>query len=120
MADSDEKSGPQTLASLWLKSKPTRSSRPTPEPESLSAESPSSESPSSESQMGLLFSSPASSPSQPPPPTTAPPDSAPPPTTPRRRPVLTPKPAVLPVPAERRIWTVRDLVTGIRQQVERE
>jgi exodeoxyribonuclease VII large subunit len=78
--------------------------------------------------MGLLFSSPASSPSEPPPPTTArrqrksarTPDSAPTPTNPRRRSVLTLKPAVLPVPTERRIWTVRDLVTGIRQQVERE
>jgi exodeoxyribonuclease VII large subunit len=78
--------------------------------------------------MGLLFSSPASSPSEPPPPTTArrqrksarTPDSASTPTNPRPRSVLSLKPDVLPVPAERRIWTVRDLVTGIRQQVERE
>jgi exodeoxyribonuclease VII large subunit len=124
MADSDDNSTPQTLAGLWLKSKPSRKSQSPP---------PSSSQPlSSQPQMGLLFAAPAtSSPEEiapPKPPATRRPrksskvpilaDDAPPQTKPRRR---AKQPATpIPTPTERRIWSVRDLVTGIRQQVERE
>ena len=105
MARDDEKSGsnstPPTLADLWLKSKPSRQTPPT-EP-----------TPAGEPQMGLLFSE-------------APPAT---PRTTRRAPAKqnrqAPKGEAIvgtlpPAAPERRIWTVRDLVTGIRQQLERE
>jgi exodeoxyribonuclease VII large subunit len=105
MADGEENSTPPTLASLWLKSKP---SRPAPTPEPTHAPSPASG-----SQLDLLFSAPSSNPKPP----------APRPTTrTRRKSVPTPAAKTLPPAAtpERRIWTVRDLVTGIRQQLEGE
>ena len=122
MADGDDISAPQTFAGLWLKSKPARKPQPTPP-----AESPAPAPPSHGPQMGLLFA--------------APPDGAPPvPTpTPRRRRKATssteqtaaspkrtkaklPPPLAQPSSAltERRIWSVRDLVTGIRRQVEQQ
>ncbi len=140
MAEGDENSTPQTLASLWLKSKPARASQSAPgqQPDRpSSAESLISKSPSAQSQMDLLFASPAAGPAQAPsspkPRSTArtqrqssqatgTADAAPRQTKPRRRAALTGKPAT-PTPAraqERRIWTVRDLVTGIRQQLEGE
>ncbi|HEX9198044.1 MAG TPA: exodeoxyribonuclease VII large subunit [Acidobacteriaceae bacterium] len=122
MADGNEKSGPQTLANLWLKSRPSRPTSPTEPPP---AESSSAESATPNSQMGLLFSSPTETPA---PPRSrqrksaralALPDATSSPTKPRPRSALALKPTA-PPPTERRIWTVRDLVTGIRQRVERE
>jgi exodeoxyribonuclease VII large subunit len=103
MAPGDKKSettNPPTLADLWLKSKPARqtSASPAEEPRSRNTNGP---------QMGLLFSTPDAA-------------AAPKPARakPRRR---TATPASLPpASAERRIWSVRDLVTGIRQQLERD
>jgi exodeoxyribonuclease VII large subunit len=110
MAESDENPIPKTLASLWLKSKPSR----TPQQADPEANR------SSGTQMGLLFSS---TPTEPP-------------VAPARRPRKTrdigktaPPPnkllqgaAFAQVPAatthERRVWTVRALVTDIRQHVE--
>ena len=74
----------KNLAGLWLRSRPTRKSPSTP--------TSALDSGDTESQMGLLFSSPASA----------------------------SKSSIEPTAAERRIWSVRDLVTGIRQQVEQE
>jgi exodeoxyribonuclease VII large subunit len=134
MADGDENSGPsptpKTLADLWLKSKPSRPSPPPPASESSSVRPGSPK-----SQMGLLFSSPVPNPTETPSP------QAPRPTTRSRqrsarnsnsddlvpaavKPVVRAVPALTPAPppafAERRIWTVRDLVIGIRQHVERQ
>jgi exodeoxyribonuclease VII large subunit len=146
MAERDEHSSPQTLADLWLKSKPSRQPRPTQPTESDAAEPRSPESPSGDPQMGLLFAAPPTDSSETPPrpttrtrrKTTQTPSSADTtPTKPRRRSASA---AGVPhdrralssskgeaivgtfpsAPTERRIWTVRDLVTGIRQQVERE
>jgi exodeoxyribonuclease VII large subunit len=103
MAQSDDKSTPTTLAGLWLKSRPTRPAS--------SAESSPTKSPTPESQLDLLFSA---SPSSTPEPASATPR-------PRRKAVLgQPAAAQTPRPAKRRIWSIRDLVTGIRRQVERE
>jgi exodeoxyribonuclease VII large subunit len=83
--------------------------------------------------MGLLFSSSVPNPTETPSPQIPRPtarsrrksprtldsaDAAP--TRRRARSVLASTPAALPANTERRIWTVRDLVTGIRHQVERE
>jgi len=101
MAGSDEDSSPTTLAGMWLKSK----SSPQPRPrEKTVATGPGP----AEGQMGLEFSAPmggttkAKAPGK------------------QRRRTATAKTPVVPMPAERRIWSVRDLVTGIRQRVERE
>src|ERR1700729_822085 len=124
MAQSDDNSSasPTTLAGLWLKSKPKR---PAPSPEL-----PSAKPASSKSQMGLLFSSPVADPAHalfaPSPPTRSrrkvANTEAPTPSKRKRRSILG-QPAAAPAatPDEtRRIWTVRDLVTGIRQQVEQQ
>jgi exodeoxyribonuclease VII large subunit len=81
----------KTLAGLWLKSRTTRNSPP-------SGVAPSKLQP----QMDLLFSSPSSSSTKTP--------SAP----------VRPQPLSVHAGNERRIWSVRELVTGIRQQVERD
>ena len=120
MADGDENSTPQTLAGLWLKSKPAR---PAPTPEASKPIDPrvprpgsaraGSTSPATGSQLDLLFSAP--------PPTPKPPTSRP-TTRSRRKPVpaaATAAPPPAPAP-ERRIWSVCDLVAGIRQQLEGE
>jgi len=145
MAEGDENSAPQTLAGLWLKSKPARASQSAPQQqpdrpssaEPLLSKSLGAQSTSAQSQMNLLFASPAAAPahapSSPKPRSTARSQrrssqptgtvaAAPGQTKPRRRAALTEKPATpTPAPAqERRIWTVRDLVTGIRQQLEGE
>jgi exodeoxyribonuclease VII large subunit len=122
MADGDDISAPQTLAGLWLKSKPARRPQPAP-PAEKRAPVP----PSPEPQMGLFFA--------------APPGEAPPITPPssrRRRKAASPAEQAVPSPkrakaklpppiaqpssepTERRIWSVRDLVTGIRRQVEQQ
>ena len=97
---------PATLADLWLKDKPSRTSPPAP-----AFEPPAEKSPAPECQLDLLFSSPST-------------PSAPLPRAPARsrRKAAAPEPPVapLPPPVERRIWTIRDLVTGVRLQVERE
>jgi exodeoxyribonuclease VII large subunit len=110
MPDRDHPSTPATLAGLWLRSKPSRSSPPSAEPES---------------QLDLLFSTPQANPPNPAPATPTParrkrrpagstvPNPAP-------RPATPPAARVTPPPPARRIWTVRDLVTGIRQQLEGE
>jgi len=135
MADGDENSSanPTTLAGLWLKSRPSRKPPP-PQPAGSHSTEPAhpSESGNTNSQLGLLFSTPATDPTNPPAPqpatrrrrTAAPPDptqTASDPDKPKRRTVRA-KPSAPPPPAptDRRIFTVRDLVTGIRQQVERE
>ncbi len=87
----DDQSAPATLADLWLKSKPAR-----PRPEST---------PTADSQLDLLFSTPAPSPANPP--------SAP---ATRSRKAVSPEPP----PPERRIWAIRDLVSGVRRQLERD
>ena len=102
MAESGENPVPKTLASLWLKSKPSRPADPTP---------PSS----SEAQMGLLFSTPAET-STPTLPAHAPRTRA---KTAKATPPSPIKSPSNPAPShERRIWTVRALVTDIRQHVE--
>lgn len=88
----EDKSTPATLADLWLKSKPARPSKPVPEPPRLDA------------QLGLRFSQPSAETQisrQPQPSSTQSPQQTP------------------PTAAERHIWTIRDLVTGVRRQVER-
>ena len=91
MAERDDKGTPTTLAGLWLKSKPARKPQP---------QAPS------EPQLDLLFSTPAEAPAVP---------------QRRRKPVPPEAPAEpQPAPAERRIWSIRDLVTGVRRQLERE
>jgi exodeoxyribonuclease VII large subunit len=97
--DKSDESSPQTLAGLWLKSKPARQTPRTPaeKPESRSSKSP---------QMGLLFSEPAA-----PKPARA---------KSRRRSTPAAEPVASPAASERRIWSVRDLVSGIRQQLERD
>jgi exodeoxyribonuclease VII large subunit len=105
MADQDQDAPPKTLAGLWLKSKPS----PRPEQPQPAA------SRSGEGQMGLVFSTPIE-----PPPTPVPPSKLPQQDGPSKRPhrvgeaVTSPPPG----PRERRIWTVRALVTDIRQHVE--
>ena len=125
MAEGDGNSAPPTLASLWLKSKPARASQSAPEPKP--DRPPSVETSNNPPQMDLLFASSATSPAQWPsapkprsasrtrrkPSQTIDPAAA----KPRRRTALE-KPSALAI--ERRIWTVRDLVTGIRQQLEGE
>jgi exodeoxyribonuclease VII large subunit len=118
----DDNSRPQTLADLWLKSKPSHQA-----PSPSSEESHSGDPGFTQTQMGLLFASPATTPTLEPSSlpksrtrrksaqTLATPDSKPARTKPSRRAALADKPAT-----ERRIWTVRDLVTGIRQQLEHE
>jgi exodeoxyribonuclease VII large subunit len=105
MAERDDNPPPATLAGLWLKSKPARPGNPEPQPATSAAKHPPSE-----SQLDLLFSSQ--------------PDPAPPPrplTRKRRQAVAADMPdAPFPPPIERRIWTIRDLVTGIRLQLERQ
>jgi exodeoxyribonuclease VII large subunit len=102
MAASDE--NPKTLASLWLKPKPARA------PQQSEPESPRA----SGTQMGLLFSTPPAEPA-PAPARRKPRDSAKaaaPPSKPLKQ-------APLAAPStERRIWSVRALVTDIRQHVE--
>jgi len=139
MAPGDEKdddnSSPPTLANLWLKSKPSQQRRP--------AElDPAESNPGdlhNHSQMGLLFAAPRANSSETPArPTTrsqrkAAQTTASASPTKRRRSASEPRVphdrraitaaivGTLPAaPIERRIWTVRDLVSGIRQQVERE
>jgi exodeoxyribonuclease VII large subunit len=106
MAERDDNTAPATLAGLWLKSKPARPANPEPQPAT-----PAAKHPPSESQLDLLFSSQS-------------PGSAPsprPPVRKRRKAVAADMPdAQFPPPIERRIWTIRDLVTGIRLQLERE
>jgi exodeoxyribonuclease VII large subunit len=106
MAERDDNPAPATLAGLWLKSKPARPANPEPQPATSAAKHPPSE-----SQLDLLFSSQSSG-------------SAPsprPPVRKRRKAVAADLPdAPFPPPIERRIWTIRDLVTGIRLQLERE
>ncbi|HEY4380523.1 MAG TPA: exodeoxyribonuclease VII large subunit [Acidobacteriaceae bacterium] len=106
MSPANDKSGdsstPQTLADLWLKSKPSRT------PPAAPPAGPG------DPQMGLLFSAPPVSASEKP-------SAAP---ARRRKGATHPEPSAktpAPPPApERRIWTVRDLVTGIRQHLESE
>jgi exodeoxyribonuclease VII large subunit len=106
MAERDDNPAPATLAGLWLKSKPARPANPESQPAT-----PAAKHPPSETQLDLLFSSQS-------------PGSAPPPRPPgrkRRKAVAADMPdAPFPPPIERRIWTIRDLVTGIRLQLERE
>src|ERR1035438_7503948 len=138
---SDENSRPQTLADLWLRSRPSRPSRSAEE-----REPPPPKPASSPPPMGPLFTPshppppphPASSPAQmallstasPPPPAESHSPSAPATTVVRKhKPPEDSTAAINPVasqpagphtPPERRIWTVRDLVTGIRQHVEQQ
>jgi exodeoxyribonuclease VII large subunit len=115
MGKGDENPGAdsQTLAGLWLKSSPSP-----PRPRELV------EGATGQSQMGLLFPAPSPKATSPPPPrslraTPALDETSPSPdqarfhsTSPQSRPP-TPPPS-----RERRIWTVRALVTQIRQHVE--
>jgi exodeoxyribonuclease VII large subunit len=127
---SDENSSPQTLASLWLKSKPSRHPHPTSPAQSTSSESRPPDSRPGESQMGLLFAEPTAVSSEKPSPPfaartrrKAAPIPVPADAKPQQSSVLATTPAApAPTPASttRRIWSVRDLVTGIRQQVEQE
>ena len=90
-------SGPSTLAGLWLKTPSTRRVQPS----GKATTSPSKVMPDG-SQLGLAFSEPG-------------------PVAKPRRAVQTGKPKPQPPRAlapERRVWTVRDLVTDIRQHVE--
>jgi len=110
MPDRDDPSTPTTLAGLWLRSKPSRSSPPSAKPES---------------QLDLLFSTPEANPPNPAPATPTPPQRKRRPAgskvpNPEPRPATPPAARVTPPPPERRVWTVRDLVTGIRQQLEGE
>jgi exodeoxyribonuclease VII large subunit len=89
MAESTE--NPKTLADFSLKRTRTTRTR-----SSAVADPASTVSPSKEGQLGLLFTTPPVAPK------------------PITR-VAPPPPAVLP---ERRVWTVRDLVTDVRQHVE--
>jgi len=115
MARDDQHDGnppPATLAGLWLKSKPARPTNPEPQPTTPAAKHPQPESQSGsqpESQLALLFSSP-------------PPRPARPPARKRRNAAVAADlpDAPPPPPIERRIWTIRDLVTGVRLQLERE
>jgi exodeoxyribonuclease VII large subunit len=97
MAPSEDEPSPPTLADLWLKPNPSPRPRQTPDPTS------------SGPQLGLLFSTPP-----------APPAKAPTPRKPRRKSALAEQQPGTRTPPEPRIWSVRDLVTGIRQHVERE
>jgi len=90
----EDKSAPATLADLWLKSKPARPSKPAPEPPPVG------------SQLGLLFS-------QTPLETSSKREVQPSATR------IPPTPKTPPAATERHIWTIRDLVTGVRRQVER-
>jgi exodeoxyribonuclease VII large subunit len=126
MPDRDNPSTPTTLAGLWLKSKPARRPRSAPEEDPTTSKSRASESPASHpaSQMGLLFSS-EPTPAQVPPPgplAPTPPKSAQSPQSPPIAPSKSARrPALIQTPIpEHRVWTVRDLVTGIRQQLEGE
>ena len=96
----DNPTPPTTLANLWLKSKPARTP-PAPE-------HPAAKPPSSDSQLDLLFSSPPPAP---------PPHPA---ARSRRKPIPADPPTAPLPPVERRIWTIRDLVAGVRLRVERE
>ena len=130
MASGDDNSGdkptPQTLADIWLRSRPSRKPQP--------AEPPPAE--SGPPQTGLLFAEPIDASEQPPAPTKTRARrkaAKPGPAKQQRRPaserevphdrqgaaeaIVGTLPSTLP---ERRIWTVRDLVTGIRQQLERD
>jgi exodeoxyribonuclease VII large subunit len=128
-------SAPPTLAGLWLKSKPART--PEPAPAASPDPDPSARSSGVEPQMDLLFSSssvgPAREPASPPPrpgvrgrrkpsPASSATEPAAKPAKPRRRAVRAEKSLASPTAPleERRIWTVRDLITGIRTQVERD
>jgi len=107
MAESEENPSSTTLASLWLSSRPAKPPRQ-PEPAI----------PAGDLQMGLIFSAPApASPAEKPPVRRAARPRAETPATPP--PEQPPKPHLpAPAPLERRIWTVRALVTGVRQHVE--
>jgi len=100
MDDGNDSSTPQTLAGLWLKSKPSRQSPPDPKRSAQPA--------TSDSQMGLLFATPAAAEASTP--------------APRKKRKTTKSKSAEATPAipARRIWTVGDLVTGIRQQLEGE
>ena len=112
MAEGDENSAPQTLAGLWLKSRPSRPSQP----------AAAHDIESGDPQMGLLFAAPAAVDSAPAPRARRKAASRTGPATPTktRRRAAPAAPPATPAPPERRIWSVRDLVTGIRNQVERE
>jgi exodeoxyribonuclease VII large subunit len=98
MAERDDNSTPATLANLWLKSKSARTAK----------SEPTSDRGNSGPQLGLLFSEPPLAEQQT-----------------RREPqteasVTSASAAIPPTSAaERRIWTIRDLVMGVRRQVER-
>jgi exodeoxyribonuclease VII large subunit len=105
--NSGDKPTPQTLADIWLRSKPSRQQQ---------ASEPAASGPL---QSGLLFAEPIES-GEPSAPTkvrkprkAAKSD----PTEQQARPKPESPPPTLP---DRHIWTVRDLVTGIRQQLERD
>ncbi len=101
----DNNPPPTTLADLWLKDKPSPTSPPT-----AASEQSREKSPTPDSQLDLLFSAPSA-------------PSAPLPHPAARSRHKTAAPEVLPAPLppiERRIWTIRDLVTGVRLRVERE
>jgi len=140
MAERDDNSAPpktvQTLASLWLKSKPARSPQatdPVPSDPPPGAASESQLGCPDDSQLGLLFPTPAATPRAATPALSA--------QTPARRRSPGKKPAAgksaasrprasassvsappasASIPAEHRIWSVRDLVAGIRNQLERD
>ncbi len=100
----DDQPAPATLADLWLRSKPARPrTEPTPEPRPT---------PTADSQLDLLFSAPAPVPTKSPTPRAA---------SRSRKPVSPATPAAIPPsPPERRIWAIRDLVSGVRRQLERD
>jgi exodeoxyribonuclease VII large subunit len=120
MTERDENSSPTTLAGLWLKSKSPRAKDTTGAAATVHVDGP---------QMGLLFDSPTPPPKAPPPlrsrskstPASGTPQAAPTRTkASRRASLIQTQPALAPAIPERRVWSVRDLVTGIREQLEGE
>lgn len=107
MPGRDDNSTPSTLAGLWLKSNASHPRRAQPEPDPAPAHA------GDNSQLDLLFSAPAPSAPEAP--------AIPTPSPQRPRPRATEPPAApQPLPTERRVYTIRDLVAGVRQRLERD
>ncbi len=136
MAERDDNSAPPktalTLASLWLKSRPARSPQAAgpPPPDPLSGPQPAR---ADDSQLGLLFptptaktraatsSPPAKAPARRKSPGAKSPGSKSTGSKPRASAASDPAPSLpAAISAEHRIWSVRDLVAGIRNQLERD